>query len=118
MINLTTIKQSFNNLYRAVEAEGGQAQDYDTYGIGKNEGIDLALVKLEAAGFDRGDSLFDQIVAASQEAIKDDLIDACIEIERLKTERDSLKTALEKAHVLLAAQRKPAYTAPRLRVVN
>ena len=118
MNNLTTIRKSFNSLYRAVEAEGGHAQDYDTYGIGKNEGIDLALVKLEAAGFDRGDSLFDQIVAAAQEAIKDDLIDAHIEVERLKTERDSLKTALKKAHGLLAAQRKPAYTAPRLRVVN
>lgn len=118
MNNLTTIRQSFNSLYRAVEAEGGQAHDYDTYGIGKNEGIDLALIKLEAAGFDRGESPFDQIVAASQEAIKDDLIDAHIQIERLKTERDSLKTALEKAHGLIAAQRKPAYTAPRLRVVN
>lgn len=118
MINLASTRQTFNGLYRAIEAESGWAHENDTYGTGKLEGIDKALLKLEAAGFDRGDSLFDQIVAASQEAIKDDLIDAHIEVERLKTERDSLKTALEKAHGLLAAQRKPAYTAPRLRVVN
>lgn len=118
MINLSSIRQIFNDLYRAVEAEGGQAQDNDTYGIGKNDGLDLALVKLEAAGFDRGESLFDQIVAAAQEAIKDDLIDAHIEIERLKIERSSLQTALDKAHGLIASQRKPAYVAPKLRVVN
>ena len=118
MINLTSIRQIFSGLYRAVEAEGGRAQDSDTYGIGKNEGIDLSLAKLEAAGFDRGESLFDQIVSAAQEAIKDELIDAHIEIERLKIERSSLQTALDKAHSLIAAQRKPAYVAPKLRVVN
>ena len=118
MINLSSIRQTFNDLYRAIEAEGGQAQDNDTYGIGKNEGVDLALVKLEAAGFDRGESLFDQIVSAAQEAIKDELISAHIEIERLKIELDSTKTALDGAHGLIAAQREPACAAPKLRVVN
>lgn len=60
MSDFHTINEALRKLYREIEAEGGYAAPQDHRGNGKNEGIELALKKLEAAGFWVNTSPFDQ----------------------------------------------------------
>ncbi len=60
MADFHTINEALRKLYREIEAEGGYAAPQDHHGNGKNEGIDLALKHLEAAGFSYNTSPFDQ----------------------------------------------------------
>lgn len=60
MSDFHIINEMLQKLYRNIEAETGYAAPNDREGHGKNEGIELALKHLEAAGFAYNTSPFDQ----------------------------------------------------------
>lgn len=65
MSEFHTINEKLQKLYRNIEAETGYAAPHDREGNGKNEGLELALKHLEAAGFGYNASPFDQDAQAA-----------------------------------------------------